>query len=207
MNKELIRKGYIKQYLEEGKLPVSVYAFCKKIKGEEEEFYKFYNSLEAVEKDIWLSWHQETLDLLEKDTTYASYSAREKLLAFYFTWVQKLKSNRSFILLKKRDFDLKNLKDNALVEFKKAFEAYSSQLVKQGIEEREVIERKFISDKYANGFWLQLLFVLNYWTNDESVGFEQTDAAIEKAVNLSFKLIGESTLDSLIDFGKFILQK
>ncbi len=207
MNKELIRKGYVKYYLEEGKLPVSVYAFCKKLKGEEEEFYKFYNSLEAVEKDIWLSWFHETLDLLEKDATYGTYSAREKLLAFYFTWVQKLKSNRSFILLKKNEFELKHFKNNALSEFKKAFEEYSSGLVKQGIEEKEVMERKYISDKYANGFWLQLLFVLNYWTHDESMGFEQTDAAIEKAVNLSFKLIGESTLDSLLDFGKFILQR
>lgn len=208
MNKEVIRKGYIKHYLEEGKEPVSVYAFAKKLKGEEEEFYKYYNSLGAVEKDIWVSWFQETLDLLEKDeATYQLYSAREKLLAFYFTWVQKLKANRSYILVQKKHFEIKDLRNNQLSEFKKAFDAYASKLVKQGVEEKEVIERKYISDKYSDGFWLQLLFVLNYWTKDESVQFEQTDAAIEKAVNLSFKLIGESTLDSIIDFGKFLLQK
>lgn len=208
MNKETIRKAYIKQYLEEGAVPVSVYAFCKKIKGEEEEFYKFYNSLEAVEKDVWLSWFRETVDMLEKDeSTYQLYSAKEKLLAFYFTWVQKLKANRSFILLKKKEFDPRHLRNSPLSEFKKAFDEYASSLIKQGIESKEVIERKYISDKYADGFWLQLLFVLNYWVKDESINFEQTDAAIEKAVNLSFKLIGESTFDSILDFGKFLLQR
>jgi hypothetical protein len=34
-----------------------------------------------------------------------------------------------------------------------------------------------------------------------------TDAAIEKSVNLAFKLISDNALDSMIDFGKFIFQK
>ena len=98
-------------------------------------------------------------------------------------------------------------KNNQLTNFKREFEKFVKDILTQGIGEKEVIERKYISDKYPFGFWLQLLFVINYWIKDESQDFEQTDAAIEKAVNLSFKLIGENTLDSIIDFGKFILQR
>jgi hypothetical protein len=54
---------------------------------------------------------------------------------------------------------------------------------------------------------MQALFVLRYWTKDDSNQFEMTDAAIEKAVNLSFQLISTNTIDSLLDFGKFMFTK
>ncbi len=75
------------------------------------------------------------------------------------------------------------------------------------IDKKEINYRKYISDKYKQGIWLQTLFVLNYWVNDNSENFEMTDAAIEKAVNLSFKLFGDTVLDNVIDFGKFMMQK
>jgi hypothetical protein len=70
-----------------------------------------------------------------------------------------------------------------------------------------VKERKYVSDQYVHGFWLQALFVLQYWVKDDSERFEMTDAAIEKAVNLSFQLISSNTLDSILDFGKFVFTR
>jgi len=49
--------------------------------------------------------------------------------------------------------------------------------------------------------------VLRYWIKDDSERFEMTDAAIEKAVNLSFQLISSGTLDSILDFGKFVFAR
>lgn len=207
MNKETVRKGYIKACLEDEKSIDSVYAFCKKLKIEEDSFYKLYNSLEMIDKDIWVGWFEDTVNTLNADETYKTYSAREKLLAFYFTWIQNLRKNRSYVLLQKKNFDLKSLRNNQLSEFKTVFESYIQDLLNQGMEEKEVRERKYISDKYHYGFWIQLLFVLDFWIKDTSPDFEQTDAAIEKAVNLSFKLMGENTIDSIIDFGKFLFQK
>jgi hypothetical protein len=207
MEKHQILEAYKKYWLENGQKPVSVYTFCKSIDGNESEFYNFYNSLEAIDKDIWLDIFHSTLAQLENDEIYKNYSAKEKLLAFYFLWVQKLKENRSYILLQKEKFKIMDLKNDALETFRNAFFEYSGNLVKIGYETREIKERKFISDKYAHGFWLQALFVLKYWTDDTSTNFEMTDAAIEKAVDISFKLISDNTLDSLIDFGKFILAK
>ena len=98
-------------------------------------------------------------------------------------------------------------KPDVLETFRKAFYDYIRDLIKEGYSTHEIKERKYISDKYVHGFWVQTLFVLRYWLTDTSDKFEMTDAAIEKAVNLSFKFITSNTLDSIVDFGKFLITK
>jgi hypothetical protein len=58
----------------------------------------------------------------------------------------------------------------------------------------------------VEGLWIQTLFILQFWANDDSKEFEKTDAAIEKAVNVAYDLMGKSPLDSMFDFAKFIFQ-
>lgn len=207
MDKNHIRETYKVFLLENGKKPSSVFALCKLLNISESEFYNHYNSLEAIDKDIWLAIFESTVHQLENDEVYKRYSAREKLLAFYFMWVQKLKENRSYVLLLKSQIKIRDVKIEELESFRIAFGNYIQHLIQLGYETREVKERKYISDKYKHGFWMQALFVLNYWIKDNSTNFEATDAAIEKAVDISFRLIGENTLDSLLDFGKFLFTK
>ncbi|HEY8915645.1 MAG TPA: TetR family transcriptional regulator C-terminal domain-containing protein [Chitinophaga sp.] len=204
MDKQQLRDAYKLYLLENGKPPVSVYAFCKIVGLPEPAFYDLYSSLEAVEKDIWLGIFEDTINQLQGDEIYRNYSAREKLLTFYFMWVQKLKADRSYILLQQEKFRFPVLHQGQLETFKKAFYKYVEDLVKEGYQTSEIKERKYISDQYVHGFWVQALFVLRYWINDSSERFEMTDAAIEKAVHLSFQLIASNTLDSLFDFGKFM---
>jgi hypothetical protein len=204
MEKQQLRDAYKLYWLENGKAPVSVYAFCKIVNIPEQVFYDSYSSLESLEKDVWLGFFQETIDQLRTDETYRNYSAQEKLLAFYFLWVQKLKADRSYILLQKEKFGFPMLDQRQLDTFRKAFYKYAEELIKEGYQTKEIKERKYISDQYVHGFWLQALFVLRYWINDTSDKFELTDAAIEKAVHLSFQLIGANTIDGLLDFGKFV---
>lgn len=204
MEKKDIRDTYIKYWLENGKRPVSVYAFCQQMGAQEAGFYDNYASFEALEKDIWRSYFEETLLKLKDDEVYRNYSVREKLLAFYFLWIQQLRENRSFILLQRERFLLPGDHLGRLDSFRHAFYDYIRDLIKEGYQTGEIKERKFISDQFVHGFWAQALFVLRYWIKDDSERFEMTDAAIEKAVNLSFQLIGSGTLDSILDFGKFV---
>ena len=204
METKAFRDTYIKYWLENGKKPVSVYAFCQQMGTPETEFYDHYTSFEALEKDIWRSYFDETILKLKDDEVYRNYSVREKLLAFYFLWVQQLRENRSFILLQRERFMLPGDHLERLASFRKAFYDYIRDLIKEGYQTGEVKERKFVSDQFVHGFWAQALFVLRYWIKDDSERFEMTDAAIEKAVNLSFQLIGSGTLDSILDFGKFV---
>jgi len=47
------------------------------------------------------------------------------------------------------------------------------------------------------------MYMLQFWVDDNSTNFQKTDVAIEKSANTAFDLLGLSTLDSLIDLGKF----
>ncbi|NIG57453.1 TetR family transcriptional regulator C-terminal domain-containing protein [Chitinophaga sp. Cy-1792] len=207
MDKQKIRNAYKLYLLENGKAPVSVYLLCKTIDMPESDFYGFYSSLEAVERDIWLGVFEDTVAQLKADETYHQYNAQEKLLSFYFLWVAKLREDRSYFLLQKDIFHVPLIYRNKLSTFKAAFYDFISELVKEGYVSTEIKERKFISEHYVHGFWVQAMFVLKYWLDDSSADFELTDAAIEKAVNLSFQIIGSNTLDSILDFGKFIFMK
>lgn len=204
MEKAAIREAYVNYYLEHGRQPVSVYSFCQLLGMTEPAFYEVYSSFEGVERDFWVSLFKETLGKLHEDETYATFSAREKLLSFYFLWVQMLLKSRSYILLQNSHFPPPGIHPRQLESFRTSFYDYIREVVKEGYGTGEVKERKHISDQYVHGFWLQALFVLRYWINDSSERFEMTDAAIEKAVDLSFKLIGSGTLDSILDFGKFV---
>lgn len=207
MEKKDIRDAYKKYWLEQGKRPVSVYTFTQQLNISESAFYDAYASFDALEKDIWRSILDETLEKLAADEIYRGYGVREKLLAFYFLWVQQLRENRSYILLQKEKYLVPGAHLDRLESFRTGFFDYIRELIKEGYQTGEVKERKYISDQYVHGFWLQALFVLQYWIRDDSERFEMTDAAIEKAVNLSFQLISSNTLDSLLDFGKFMFAR
>ncbi len=203
-----IRNHYIEYVLENGKKPASVFSFAKHLKISESDFYNFYTNFEAIEQDVWKSIFVETLETLESDKTYQDYQAKDKLLAFYYMWVQKMRANRSFIMMQKCS-KTNSILPNAdgLEAFKKVFYTYMAQIIQTGIDNNEIKDRKFLTDKYVSGYWFQTLFVLNYWLKDTSTNFEMTDAAIEKIVNLGFKLISDNAIDSLVDFGKFMFQK
>ena len=194
----------MKYWLENGKKPVSIYVFAQQLNLPESEFYDAYASFDALEKDIWRAFFDETLEKLVADETYRAYGVREKLLAFYFLWVQELRAHRSYILLQRERFLAPGMHLDKLESFRAGFFDYIRDLIKEGYTSGEVKERKYISDQYVHGFWAQALFVLRYWVKDDSERFEMTDAAIEKAVNLSFQLISSNTLDSILDFGKFV---
>jgi len=53
---------------------------------------------------------------------------------------------------------------------------------------------------------MQFAFVLNFWIKDQSAGFEKTDEAIEKGVNVTFDFFQRSPIDNLLEYGKFLAQ-
>jgi Tetracyclin repressor-like, C-terminal domain len=202
-----IKQAYIEFFLENGTHPSSVFSFTKKLKMKEIEFYDLYNSFELLESDIWLGFFKETITKIESDSVYATYSVREKLLAFYYTWIELLKNNRSYTSQTWRLIDKRRMKTPVfMTDLKTAFKEYARDLVMEGKESREVQPRKFIDERYPDAFWLQFLLVLDFWVKDKSKGFEQTDAMIEKSVNTSFDLIASSALDTVLDFAKFMYQ-
>ncbi|WP_420146540.1 TetR/AcrR family transcriptional regulator [Spirosoma sp.] len=215
---EKIRKAYTEYVLENGKQPTSVFQFAKKLKIAEADFYKEYTSFDAIEADIWLTFFNEAKATVEADETAQTYSVREKVLAFYYTWIELLKSQRSFVVYsygRIREASKGRGAGNTgrfvqqsqvLKPFKEAFYDYARDLLAEGRESKEVEPRPFITDRYPDALWGQTLYLLDFWVRDVSKNFEKTDTAIEKAVNTAFDLIGRSPLDTLFDFAKFMYQ-
>jgi len=208
MKAEIISE-YIRQTLENNEAPSSVYLFCKTLGMEEKAFYDHFSSLEALQDDIFNQWFLAVRDKVTSTEVYSSYSAREKLLAFFFAWFETLKEYRSYVNYQYQKHKGKGpspMQLNFLNGMKRNFIEWAQQLMNEGMSTKEVEERKFISDKYGDAAWLNLLFVTDFWLKDKSSGFEKTDEAIERSVNLAFDLIGKSPLDSMIEFGKFLFQ-
>lgn len=217
---EKIRKSYTEFVLEHGTPPPSVFQFAKKLKITEAEFYEYYTSFEAIEADVWLAFFTQAKQTVEADAVYQTYSVREKLLAFYYTWIEVLKSQRSFVVysynrirqnpaatpIQKAALRRRSTASPILRPFREAFTDFARDLLAEGRESKEVEPRPFLSERYVDGLWMQTLFLLDFWVGDVSKGFEKTDTAIEKTVNTAFDLIGRSPLDSLFDLAKFIYQ-
>nr|WP_294895011.1 TetR family transcriptional regulator C-terminal domain-containing protein [uncultured Pedobacter sp.] len=204
--KEKIQNAYIDYVLSEGKKPNSVFTFAKKNKFPEEEFYKYFGSFDAIDADVWSSLFTTTISEVKAQEIWETYSTREKALSFYYTFFELLKSKRSFVTYSMGNFK-KGLHTPAqLKESKEIFEEFSKELINEGLETGEINERKFISNKYKDALWLQLAFLLNFWLKDHSAGFEKTDEAIEKGINVTFDLFQRSPIDNLLDYGKFLAQ-
>ncbi|MCZ4407787.1 TetR family transcriptional regulator C-terminal domain-containing protein [Cryomorphaceae bacterium 1068] len=198
--------AYLKYVLTEGKQPPSVFKFADDLGIGEADFYSHFTSFESIEKHIWEDLMAETLKAIEKDSNYESFNAREKLLSFYYTHLEVMKGRRSFIMMRWTGLKEVMKTPDSLKSYKEHFLKFAKRVIVEGINGDEIKERSFISDRYDQAFWLQLVFVIDFWVKDTSADFEQTDAAIEKAVNLSFELLSESTLDRAVDFVKFLWQ-
>ena len=198
--------AYADHMLVHGKRPSSVFKFSLDIGIKEEEFYNYYGSFDAVERQIWKSFIDKTILRLNGDESFLSFSAREKVLAFYYTFFEELKAARSYVLLQMENYKRIELTPDFLKELRRSYEVFLETILKNGKENGEVAKRPYVDDRYPQLFWLHFGFLLNFWKDDDTSGFEKTDAAIEKSVNLAFDLIGRGTVDAVIDFAKFLYQ-
>jgi AcrR family transcriptional regulator len=206
--KEQLQQSYITYVLEHGRQPVSVFAFAKQLGIAETEFYAHFNSFDNLEQQIWKDLFERARLRTESQEVFEQYSVREKLLSLYYIWVEELKLQRSFVLFSANKQPDKRFMvfSPELLLFKGAFKDVAEELLREGRATGEVINRPFLTERYPDGLWRQTLFILNFWIKDPSQQFEQTDVAIEKAVNMAFDLIGKTPLDTIFDFTKFLFQ-
>ncbi|WGQ08024.1 TetR family transcriptional regulator C-terminal domain-containing protein [Pedobacter gandavensis] len=199
-----IKNGYLDYVLLNGEKPASVYSFVKKLKIAEADFYDFYPSFESIEKNLWVELTLETIQAIEAQEVWSQYSSREKILSFFYSYVEVLKKHRSFII-----YSLKNHKNKfgtpeVLSGVRPIFENFAEGIINEGLESGELANRKFLSKRYKDAVWVQFGFIVNFWTTDDSAGFEKTDEVIEKGVNVTFDLFERSPLDNLLEYGKFL---
>ncbi len=206
INAAEIQSAYRDYLLTQGKQPASVFSFSKDLGMAESEFYMHFASFAAIEKSIWQGFITTTVERLTTDVAYAQFTSQERVLTFYFSLVELLKNDRSFVLHQLRAVKSPTLLPDFIKGFKKSFEEWINSVLAEGKSTGEVAKRPFLDDRYHHLFWMHLWFILQFWSKDQSPNFEKTDAAIEKSVTLAFELIGKGVLDNALDFGKFLYQ-
>jgi hypothetical protein len=200
----VIISKYMDSVLEKNQEPKNVFSFCKEHKIEESEFYTFFGSLDALKQEIWVKFFENALSTIQKEEAFSGYSDKNKLLTLYFTLFELLTLNRSYVnfSLKENKEGLKNLKTLKL--FRNHFKDFIVTIIDDN--ENMVSDKisKITKPVFAEGAWIQFLFLLKFWMDDTSKGFEKTDVLIEKSVNTVVDLLDTKPLESLFDLGKFL---
>lgn len=207
ISKEAIVSMYMNYTLEHNEKPKSVYLFSKLNGFTETEFYNFFGNLESIEKEIYNLFLEKTIELLNKDANYESYDMKSKLLSFYFTFFELLAANRSYVSMSlnegKNQLKSLMLLSGLRTNFKKFIGDITTDEFRIQQEKMQEFQEKAIQESA----WIQFLFTLKFWLEDRSPNFEKTDIFIEKSVKLSFELMNIAPINSLIDFGKFIIKE
>lgn len=202
--KERIISAYMEWVLLKEKAPLSVFKFCKENNFKETEFYEYFGSFEGLKMEIWNSFCKHTILLANKDESFSTYSNQEKMLSFFYTFFELLTLNRSYILfsLKEHRNMMNNL--NQLRGLRKNIKQFSADLIRESNDDKKLKILKQSVVVFSEGTWIQTLFLLKYWLDDNSAGFENTDIAIEKSVRAIFDVFDTQPLESVLDFGKFL---
>ncbi|GMN11669.1 TetR family transcriptional regulator C-terminal domain-containing protein [Croceitalea sp. MTPC9] len=198
---------YMDYVLEHETYPKSIFKFCKQNKIKEEEFYSFFGSFESLQKSIWNKFHSNTLNLSNKNKEYGSFSNKDKMLTYFYTFFELLTLNRSYVLFT-LDGNRKMLdKMSELKELRTHLKEFASELIEEGNADKTLKITKQSPRIFSEGAWVQFLFLLKFWMDDSSPGFVKTDLAIEKSVATIFDVFDNTPLDSIIDFGKFLYKE
>ena len=201
---EQISDAYIDYVLTHNESPKSVYDFAKKLDITEAEFYNYFASFIAIEKSVWASLTLEAADKIKEQEIWPQYSSREKILSFFYSYIELLKTKRSFIIYSLKKHAKKLSAPEVLSAVKPIFENFAEDIIQEGLDSGELAQRKYFTKRYKDGLWMQFLFIVNFWSEDDSNDFEKTDEAIEKGINVVFDLFQRSLIDNLFEYGKFL---
>ena len=156
--------------------------------------------METITTSDWNTIFTKTLNTCHHDEQFMEYSAREKMLAFVFTFLQNLNNSNppAFLsLLDKTSYPF--LQKSTLLSIKNDFMKFSDELLLDANNSGEVQARLFIAKYYDTLLWNAFVSILYFWKNDTSENKENTDVMVEKTVHFTFDLLAPNALDSGID--------
>ena len=209
MDTENVITHYSEYVLKHNKRPTNVYNFCKHLKIDEDQFYAHFSSFEELESSMLARMVNNAILLTVKDNeeNETEIDAKHQLLTFYLTLVEVFKSNRSLVL-----FLLPQCKNEmaSLKKLHKSRERFFSFIATLDIslDLMSFIPDTSVKEKTIKAAaWVQFISILKFWLQDTSKGFEKTDIFIEKSLKLSFELSESNVLNSIVDLGKFMMNK
>ncbi len=154
----------------------------------------------------WTTAFDKTREICEEDENFSSYSVREKMMAFVFTFLQTLQENEMQFSRQLQENRLPYINIRFLQELKTDFNSYTSNLLLEGTNSGEIQARPFIVNYYQSLLWNAFLSILYFWANDKSDNKENTDVMVEKTVHFTFDMLAPNPIDSGIDLVQHFLK-
>lgn len=187
-------------------LDISIDDFCKVKKVNPDQFIEHLGTIEEAEKIVWEELMIAAIRTVNADPHYATFSKRDRLLSLYYTFFENCSLNEPFLEVSIEHHG----KLNAISVLKKLKLHFTEYI--QGIHEQPIIPLGNYEDKInqisntavSEAYYAQLLFLIDFWINDDSNEHEKTDIAIEKTVKASMDLVDYTPIKSVLDFGKFM---
>lgn len=207
MTQEDFMSSYMDYVLTHERKPKSVFKFCKDLGIEESDFYQNFGSFEGLRNKIWEHFYHNASNLMNANEEVMQYESREKMLTFFFTFFEILTANRSYVIyvLDEHEDRMKNL--SQLKGLRKNIKSFAQELIAEDNDDKKFSFLKNSEKVFSEGAWIQFLFLLKFWKDDQSPGFEKTDVAIEKSVNTVFDVFDNTPLEKVFDFGKFLYKE
>lgn len=206
--RQSIQRSYQEYLLTEGKSPETVRIFTNYAKISDDDFFQVFGSLTTIESSIWKDYYLHTFEVLHKDKDFEAMNGREKHLSFLFTLLELLKGDRSYILFRMKPSlsDIQNAAPRYLAETRRVVIDSDIDWVDTPsfVPEKGL---KFAKTGYKNILWQHSMAMIHFWTKDESAAAIDTDLFIEKSTRTLFDVGELPALDSIIDLGKFFIQK
>lgn len=204
--KDRLIDAVVQHWREHGRAPESVFRLCRDHGIEERDFYAAFPSLEAAEGAHWERMLDRVIGAVESGPEWTGFSARQRLLAFLYAFFEAALGERTLILLRIAPLRVTD-RPAFLRGFERRFERFADGLIAYGRVSGEVADRGRLTRLYPRGLYAHLRACLEFFAQDESAGFERTDAFIEKTVALAFDVVGTQAIDSAFDLARFLVPR
>lgn len=180
--------------------PITVHGVCAKAGIEEKDFYSAFSTIEEIPRRVWARLADGIKLELGRSEAYQKYGAREKVLAYYFTFFEKALPHRSFI-------EKTRCSHSATQTYRDTYKEFMAEVVQDGIAMDEIKERLSLSNQYPAVLWELHKTLIEFWLRDTSEQFVDTERAIEVYSKVPLELMGHNVLDSLAETAKFALER
>ncbi|MFP4358266.1 MAG: hypothetical protein ACLFSZ_07530 [Puniceicoccaceae bacterium] len=197
---------YRMHVLENGSPPPSVFAFCRVLGIGEEEFFEAFPTLDVFESEIWAERVRHVREVLDADEEYAAYPPRQKALAFFYTFLESIRGQRSWFLARfPREFPARD--PERLGRFRDVFLEWACPVAAEEVGAGKLAERLRADKGVARLLYAHFRAILKFHLEDGSDRFERTDAFVEKSVRLFFDLADTRVPESAADLLRFLSGK
>ena len=187
--------------------PESIEDFAQIHQFDDVVFYEHFTSFKDLEKTIYNMLFENSLAILKQSPEYYSFSKKDKLLSFYYTFFENLALNREFVKQNLKGLENQFKALSTFSKLKKSFTTFIDELnletISLNVDSIETIQKKAIRESA----WVQFLFVMRFWLDDTSEAFEKTDILIEKSINTGVELLDTKSLYNIIDLAKFLYKE